>query len=92
LYSFNLFTKTIPIYFLLKTTISIFDNKSTTFSIDLPSVGFFLSLLKFEKLVKIRVFDKYQEKNIFCIKLIELFKLAIFKFPELPISKSFLIL
>jgi hypothetical protein len=67
LYSFNLFTKTLPVYFLLKTTIHIFDNKSTTFTVDLPSVGYFLSLLKFEKLVKIKIFDKYQEKNIFCI-------------------------
>jgi len=90
--SFNLFTKTLPVYFLLKTTIHIFDNKSTTFTVDLPSVGYFLSLLKFEKLVKIKIFDKYQEKNIFCIKLFELFKLAIFKFPELSICKSFLIL
>lgn len=67
MYSFNLFTKTLPVYFLLKVTILIFDNKSTTFTIDLPSTGFFLSLLKFEKVVKIRIFDRYHEKNIFCI-------------------------
>jgi ribosomal protein L11 len=90
--SFNLFTKLLPIYFLVKTTILIFDNKSTSFSIDLPSTGYFLSLLKFEKIVKIRVFDKIVDKNILCIKLIEILKLAILKFPLVDLYKVFLML
>jgi ribosomal protein L11 len=67
--SFNLFTKSLPVYLLLKVTISIYDNKSTTFTIELPSTGYFLSLLKFEKIIKIQVFDRYQDKNISCIKV-----------------------
>jgi ribosomal protein L11 len=90
--SFNLFTKLLPIYFLVKTTILIFDNKSTSFSIDLQSTGYFLSLLKFEKIVKIRVFDKIVDKNILCIKLIEILKLAILKFPLVDLYKAFLML
>jgi len=51
--AFNLFTKNIPTYFLLKTTIFIYDNRSTSFTIKAPSTGYFLSLLRFEKLLKI---------------------------------------
>jgi hypothetical protein len=76
----------------LKVTIFIFDNKSTTFTIDLPSTGYFLSLLKFEKIIKIQIADRYQDKTIFCIKLSEVLKLAIFKFPYLSLDKAILIL
>lgn len=89
---FNLFTKSIPNYFLLKTTIFIYENRSTSFTIDLPSIGFFLNLLKFEKIIKIKVFDRWQDKTIFCVKLYEVLKLAKFKFPELELSTAFLIL
>jgi len=49
--NFNLFTKTLPVYLVLKVSISIFENKSTSFIIDLPSIGYILSLLKFEHII-----------------------------------------
>ena len=51
--AFNLFTKNIPTYFVLKTTIFIYENRSASFIINAPSTGYFLGLLKFEKLLKI---------------------------------------
>lgn len=87
--SFNLFTKQLPLYFLLKVTISIFENKSTTFTVDLPSTGYFLTLLKFDHVIKVRVFDRLHDKTIQCIKLLELLKLARLKFPYLPLDQSF---
>jgi ribosomal protein L11 len=87
--SFNLFTKQLPLYFLLKVTISIFENKSTSFTVDLPSTGYFLTLLKFDHVIKVRVFDRLHDKTIQCIKLGELLKLARLKFPNLPLLQSF---
>jgi len=43
---FNEFTNTLPDYFLLGVRIVVSENKSYTFSISMPSVGFILSLLK----------------------------------------------
>ena len=47
--SFNIFTQKLPLYFVLSVTIFIFDNKTTTFEVNLPSVGYCLNLCKFEK-------------------------------------------
>lgn len=56
--SFNMLTKNIPNYFLLKTIIYIYENKSTNFIINLPSTGFILNLLKFQKSIKIKINDR----------------------------------
>lgn len=90
--NFNLFTKNIPIYFLLKVKIAIYENRSTSFSIDLPSTCYFLNLLKFEKTIKIWVFDRFHDKVISCVKLYEILKLTKLKFPELPLTQSFFII
>lgn len=90
--NFNLFTKNIPIYFLLKVKISIYENRSTSFVIDLPSTCYFLNLLKFEKIIKVWVFDRFNDKTIWCVKLYEILKLTKLKFPELPLNQSFFII
>jgi len=90
--SFNLFTKSLPNYFVLKVNIFVYENRSTSFVVDLPSTGHFINLLKFEKVIKVRVFDKFQDKNVFCINLLEVIKLALLKFPQLPLCKSILII
>lgn len=87
--NFNLFTKSIPNYFSLKVTIYIFDNRSTSFIIDLPSTGYILNLLKFEKIVKVRAFDRIHDKTISCVLLQEVVALAKLKFAYLPIQQSF---
>src|SRR5271154_4311497 len=86
--NFNIFTKTIPPYFLLQVKISIFDNRSTSFDIDLPSTGYILNLLKFEKSIKVKVFDRFNEQIILCVLLNELVALAKFKLAHLSIKQS----
>ena len=85
---FNNMTKNLSTYFLLKTIIYIYENRSFKFSIDMPSTGFFLNLLKFEKTIKIRIHDRFHDKVINCIKLTDVIKLALFKFPKLNLEKS----
>src|ERR1700744_4188317 len=46
---FNDFTKELPTYFLLKVKILITENKTFTFNVELPSIGFIVSLLKKEE-------------------------------------------
>jgi ribosomal protein L11 len=55
---FNNKTLELPTYLLLKTTITIATNKSTSFTIDLPSTTSILTLLQFEKIIKVRVYDR----------------------------------
>jgi large subunit ribosomal protein L11 len=73
---FNEFTKDLPIYFKIKVFISIYDNKSTTFSIKAPSTGFILSLL--------RDASNFEDT----LYLEDVAKLAKFKFPDLPLEKA----
>jgi hypothetical protein len=83
-----LFTKNLPTYFLLKVSIYIQENKSISFSVDLPSIGFFLNLLKFEKILKIKIFGKFEDQLIIGIELKEILKLAILKFPLISLISS----
>src|SRR4051794_2695530 len=46
---FNEFTKDLPNYFLLKVNISITENKSFNFIIEMPSIGSLIYLLKQEE-------------------------------------------
>jgi ribosomal protein L11 len=82
---FNEFTKDLPNYFLLKTTIVIIENKSFTFNVSLPSIGFMISMLKKEEIIK----DANGTSKLILYILIEDFiKLAVFKFPFYPLQKS----
>jgi ribosomal protein L11 len=85
---FNGYTKELPFYFLLKVTLFIFDNRTFKFSINGPSTGFLLNLLKFEKKIKVKVHNRMHDKVLICILLSDLVKLAIFKFPKIDISKA----
>lgn len=82
---FNDFTKDLPNYFLLKVTILVTENKSFTFSVDLPPIGFIISLLKKEEIFK----DKNgTTHHLFYITLEDFLKIAKFKFPYYPLKKS----
>ena len=85
---FNSFTKNLPIYFILKVYIYIYENKSVVFNVGLPSTGFILNLLKFNKIIKFKLFDRINEKSISCVKISEVIKLAKLKFPSLPLNKA----
>lgn len=82
---FNEFTKDLPNYFLLKVTILVTENKSFTFSVDLPSVGFIISLLKKDEIFK----DKNgTTQQVSYITLEDFLKIAKFKFPNFELKKS----
>jgi large subunit ribosomal protein L11 len=81
---FNDFTSELPSYFLLKVKISVFEDKSFSFFIGLPSVGFILGLLKFERIVKISGKDFTE----ICIPLRSVVQLAKLKFPNMNLKIS----
>lgn len=86
---FNEFTKELPSYFLLKVIIFVEENKNFTFKVELPSIGFFISLLKKDRIEK----NKEGIEITYSYILSEdLLKLSKFKFPLYPIEKSIKIL
>jgi len=85
---FNNFSKNLPSYFLLKVVIYVLDNRSFKFDIFFSSTSFILNLLKFEKIIKIRFYDRLHDKNIICILLKDVIQLALFKFPKIDLKKS----
>ena|ERR1700760_1958440 len=82
---FNEFTKDLPNYFMLRVSIIIIENKSFTFTVSLPSIGFLIYLLKKEETLKNK--DGIITNNSY-IYLEDLLKLAKFKFPNFDIKKS----
>jgi len=82
---FNEFTKELPNYFLLKVIILVSENKSFIFNIELPSIGFFCSLLKKEE--KFKDNNGFIHTNVY-INLEDFLKLAKFKFPTYNIKKA----
>jgi len=89
---FNIFTKNLPVYFLLKVTIYIFDNRTFKFNIQGPSTGFILNLLKFEKKIKVKVHNRIHDKILICINLKDLVQLALFKFSNVDLHKSIVLI
>ena len=85
---FNTYTKELPNYFLLSTTIYILENRTTSFVVNLPNIGYILSLLKYNKIIKVLVNDRNKEKNVSCVNIYHLLKLSKLKFPYLPLKKS----
>lgn len=81
---FNEFTKELPSYFVLKVTISVLEDRTYTFTVDAPSTGFILNLLKFE-----RIFNVSGRKVVkTCVFLKSVVQLARFKFPYLSLKKA----
>lgn len=82
---FNDFTKDLPDYFKLKVEIFITENKNFTFKVHLPSIGFFIYLLKKEEEIK----DKNGQKILINYILLEDFiKLAKLKLPNCDLKKA----
>jgi len=77
---FNDYTKELPNYFKLYVNIFINENKSFTYNLKLPSVGYLLYLLKKSKDITLNNGTIIQ--NYF-ITIEDLFKLAKFKHPNL---------
>ena len=89
---FNNYTKNLSNYFLVQVKIDIYENKSFKFFVKKSPTGFLLNLLKFEKKIKISHYDRIHEKSIYCINDKDVIKVALFKFPNLELSKSILII
>jgi large subunit ribosomal protein L11 len=89
---FNKYTNKLPSYFVIKTSILIYENRSFSFQIDSFSITYAIKLLKFSKTIKILHFDRYNDKIINCIYLKDLLHLLVFKFPKEDLKKSFLII
>lgn len=82
---FNDFTKDLPMYFTVKVNIIVSENKNFTFTVEQPSAGSIISLLKKE--------EKYKKKDgtehiINYILFEDLIKLARFKFPNVSLERS----
>lgn len=82
---FNDFTKDLPSYFILKVKIFILENKNFTFTVEMPSVGYIISLLKKEEKIKKK---NGEDALLYYIKFEDLVKLAKFKFPNFTLSRS----
>jgi large subunit ribosomal protein L11 len=82
---FNEFTKDLPNYLLLRVNITISENKSFIFMVSLPSIGFLISLLKKEEIIKNKDGILITSTYIF---LKDLLQLAKFKFPLYDLNKS----
>lgn len=85
---FNEFTRGLPAYLKLKVYINVYENRTFDFKVKLPSTPYFISLLKVEK-----TFIFYQgnfplKKNIECIYLSDVLKLAKFQFPHHNLKES----
>lgn len=85
---FNIYTKNLPSYFRLKVEIKILVNNNCLFSVQAPSTSYFLNMLKFDKMIKVRVHDRFNEKTISCIGITQLVKLAQFKFEQLSLHQA----
>ncbi len=62
---------------------------SFSFEISSPSTGSILKLLRFQKKIQVKSFDRSLQKDILCVKLKDLISLALFKFPYLDLKSSF---
>lgn len=85
---FNDFTVDLPTYFRLRVNIVIFEDRNFSFSVKLPTTGFIIGLLKFERIIK-KEGHNFTEN---CIYLFDLIELAFLKFPKLPLESSILII
>lgn len=81
---FNEFTKDLPDYFKLIVKMTINENKTYEYKVFLPTVGYFISLLKQEEELLING----KKKINYFISINEVFKLAKFKHPTLRFEQS----
>src|ERR1700743_1444619 len=82
---FNEFTGDLSNYFVLKTKINIEEDRNFNYTVESPSIGSILSLLKKEENIKTKDGLFKLEYYIF---LEDIIKLAKFKFPYLDLKRS----
>jgi len=89
---YNDFTKNLPQYFTIRVRIFIYENRTTSYSVFPPSTSFLLSALRFPKTFKIRHFDRMRDKTVMCISLDDALAISKYKFANLNLKTSFLII
>jgi large subunit ribosomal protein L11 len=82
---FNEFTKELPSYFILKVKILILENKNFSFTVEMPSIGYIILLLKKEEKIKKK---NGEDSLLYYIQFEDLVKLAKFKFPNFNLNRS----
>lgn len=82
---FNDYTQDLPNYFLLKVNITVNENRTFTFNVSLPSIGFLISLLKKEEILKDASGTNY---SIYYIILEDFLKLCKFILPNYRLEDS----
>jgi ribosomal protein L11 len=87
--AFNNYTEKLPGYFCLKVTIYIYENRTFDFAVEAPSTGAWLKRLRFQKEIASFKGNFPIKKVRDCINLHDLIKLSLFRFPTLPLVKSF---
>ena len=85
---FNDYTKSLPIYFVVRVRIFIYENRTCSFTVSAPSLTYLLSILKFQKEINVLHFDRMHKKMVSCIKLQDLLQLCLYKFAYLDLKSS----
>jgi len=81
---FNDFTKELPQYFYLQVEISVLEDKSFAIKAKLPSIGFILSLLKQERVIKKGV----KESIEYFVRRSDVVELAMLKLPMESLERA----
>ena len=89
---FNKYSNKLPNYFVIKTYIYVYENRTFSFLSNDFSLTYAIKILKFNKNIKIFFLNKYQEKVISCIYLKDILYLIFFKFPKNNLKNIFLII
>jgi ribosomal protein L11 len=82
---FNEFTQNLPSYFILKVKIFFLEDKSYNFFVFLPTTGYLISILRYQRLIKTGGGQIVKEN---CISLKSLVQLSKFKFPVISLMVS----
>jgi ribosomal protein L11 len=86
---FNLYTKDLSDYFLLRVRIIVFENRNFSFSCTLASLGYFLKLLSMDRELKV-INKRHTNKGVLNIVSLQdamvIFRL---KFPNLSLKNNF---
>jgi ribosomal protein L11 len=79
---FNKYSNKLPNYFVIKTYIYVYENRTFSFLSNDFSLTYAIKILKFNKNIKTFFLNKYYEKVISCIYLKDILYLIFFKYPK----------
>jgi ribosomal protein L11 len=89
---FNEYTKDLPDFLEVRLEVTVDNSKNYSYEVFKPSTGHLINLCKFEKVIKLWEYDRFNDVTILCILLKDVITICLFKFPTLDIKESFLII